>query len=80
MLNFTAMQIEDVELKNLCLIEIQKLLFSSGRSLKEFPCMPYPEYEDVNLYDNRLLIDELTYDRGKMSNLHVNLKNSLNPE
>lgn len=37
---FTDLHVDDNDLKNLCLIEIEKLMQVNGRSLKEFPCLP----------------------------------------
>ncbi|XP_031099477.1 uncharacterized protein LOC116003677 [Ipomoea triloba] len=53
----------DDEKKNLALIEIERLLQSYNKSLKDYPHMPLPNYDDAVLCDNRLLWDELDYDR-----------------
>ncbi|RYQ81514.1 hypothetical protein Ahy_Scaffold1g107423 [Arachis hypogaea] len=39
----TGLNMTDDELKNLCLIEIEKILNSNVRSLRDYQSMPYPE-------------------------------------
>ncbi|GAU48565.1 hypothetical protein TSUD_302440 [Trifolium subterraneum] len=46
-LNLPDLQIYDDELKNLCLIEIGKLLTLNGRTLSDYKCMPTPIVEDL---------------------------------
>ncbi|VFR01704.1 unnamed protein product [Cuscuta campestris] len=54
-------------LQNLYLIEIEKLLNSNGRSLKEFSGMPFPVNNPLNRFQNNFLVEELNYDREKLS-------------
>ncbi|MCH80586.1 ATP-dependent DNA helicase PIF1 [Trifolium medium] len=68
------------ELQNLCLIEIGKLLMSNGRSLDDYKSMPIPVYEDVNLFENKLIADELSYDRDELGVLHTTLLEKLTEE
>ncbi|XP_057790213.1 uncharacterized protein LOC131007083, partial [Salvia miltiorrhiza] len=51
------------EIKNCALIEIEKLLRSLGRSLRDFATMPFPTDDNFQINQNRLIIDELQYDR-----------------
>ena len=55
----------DHDLKNLCLIEIEKLLHYNGKCFKVFGSIPYPNVHDVRLYDNKLT-KELNYDSSKL--------------
>lgn len=64
----------------MCLIEIEKLLQSNGRSLKDFDCLPYPESSDLHLFENRFIVDELNYDRDEMSAKCTNLLNLMTDE
>lgn len=75
-----GLQLEDDELKNLCLIELEKLLQSNGRSLRDYSSMPFPIVSDVLDYQNRLIVDELSYDRDDMARTHCTLLESLTPE
>ncbi|XP_019165748.1 PREDICTED: ATP-dependent DNA helicase PIF1-like [Ipomoea nil] len=55
--------LSDDDKKNLCLIELEKLLQLYNKSLKDYPQMPLPNFDDAWLVDNRLLFEELAYDR-----------------
>lgn len=70
----------DQELKNLCLVELDKLLSMNGKSLKKFDGMPQPNHSDVFQFENRMLADEMNYDRDEQAELHHLLMNSLTAE
>ncbi|XP_057452636.1 uncharacterized protein LOC130744471 [Lotus japonicus] len=74
------LRIEDEELQNLCLIEIEKILQGNGRSLKEFPCLPYPKFSEIHTFENRFVADELNYNRDEMVKIHDELVSSLTSE
>ncbi|XP_072077909.1 uncharacterized protein [Arachis hypogaea] len=61
----------DDELKNHCLIEIEKILNSDTRSLRDYQSMPYPVMSDVRLFQNKLIEEELAYDTNELT--HINL-------
>ncbi|KAH1060734.1 hypothetical protein GYH30_004272 [Glycine max] len=46
----TELDIDDEQLKNLTLLEIEKLLHPNQKSLKDYPTMPYPEDEQKKIY------------------------------
>ena len=71
---FTDLSISRLELKNLCLIEVEKLLNSNGRSLKEFQSMPFPSDSPLSQFQNHFLAEELNYDKEQLS---VDLKKYL---
>ncbi|GAU22698.1 hypothetical protein TSUD_138210 [Trifolium subterraneum] len=79
-LNLPDLQISDDELKNLCLIEIGKFLTINGRTLSDYKCMPTPIVEDVNTFENKLIADELSYDRVELGALHASLVQKLTEE
>jgi hypothetical protein len=58
----TELLLTDEQLQNLTLLEIEKLLQSSRRSLKEFPSIPYPKGYILEQLGNRLIYDERNYD------------------
>ncbi|XP_057427107.1 uncharacterized protein LOC130720473 [Lotus japonicus] len=74
------LQMDDGMLKTLCLVELEKMLMSNGKSLKDFPTMPYPLSNEVPQYDNILLYNELRYDIGDMVKMHNDHVSSLNKE
>ncbi|XP_045831092.1 uncharacterized protein LOC123922418 [Trifolium pratense] len=79
-LNLPDLQISDDDLKNLCLIEIAKLLTENGRTLNDYPSMPTPVVEDVNTFHNKLIADELNYDKVQLAALHESLVQKLTEE
>ncbi|XP_004501122.1 uncharacterized protein, partial [Cicer arietinum] len=80
MLNNPGLQISDDELKNICLVELDKLLFMSGKSLKSFKTMPCPTHSNMNQFENRFLADELNYDKDELAATHISLLSSLTAE
>lgn len=78
--DIAGLQIDDSQLKNMCLCELEKLLLKNGRSLKEFESMPYPSQIDVSNFDNRFLVDELSYDREQMTAMHQSLMKNMTVE
>ncbi|GAU10652.1 hypothetical protein TSUD_421210, partial [Trifolium subterraneum] len=79
-LNLPDLQLTDDELQNLCLIEIQKLLMRNGRKLSDYKTMPEPIYEDVNSFENKLIADELSYNRVDLAAIHKTLLQQLTEE
>ncbi|XP_042029804.1 uncharacterized protein LOC121776687 [Salvia splendens] len=57
----------DDEIQNLGLLEIEKLLVNGRRTLHEFRSMPYPRTQSLESSNNRLITDELCYDREALS-------------
>lgn len=51
------------ELQAFALVEIQIILESNNKSLSEFSCMPQPDMSLVMSTQNRLIFDELNYDK-----------------
>ncbi|QHN94166.1 PIF1-like helicase [Arachis hypogaea] len=61
----------DDELKNLFLIEIEKIFSSNTRSLRDYQSIPYLKMSDVRLFQNKLIEEELVYDTNELT--HTNL-------
>ncbi|KAL6580529.1 hypothetical protein OROMI_008553 [Orobanche minor] len=68
------------QVKNLCLREIEHVMQRRGRSLREYPSMPYPEHVDVVCFGNQLISDELSYDRDLLTVEHNKYLGMLNHE
>ncbi|XP_019158425.1 PREDICTED: uncharacterized protein LOC109155147 [Ipomoea nil] len=66
--------------KNFGLMEIEKLLQVYNKSLKDFAPMPLPNLADVSLLSNRLLLEELSYDREAMAKESEMLTSQLTDE
>ncbi|XP_057443768.1 uncharacterized protein LOC130735914 [Lotus japonicus] len=68
---------DDQKKKNLTLAEIEKLLQNNGRSLHDFASMPYPLDIVVEDTNQRLIIEELNYDRKEMRKYLVQCLSSI---
>ncbi|OIT22265.1 putative diphthine methyl ester synthase [Nicotiana attenuata] len=71
----------DDELKNRCLQKLEKVLKSCGRSFHDFPTMPRPLYNEEEVDQaNRLIHDELRYNRRSLLEEHQQLLMNLTIE
>lgn len=61
-------------------VEIEILLNSIGKSLKNFPCIPMPPSQYFSRSQNRLIFEERSYDIDEMKQLHEKLVSQLNEE
>ena len=75
-----GLQIADPQLHKLCLIEIEILLVSNGRSLKEFVSLPQPAMSNTSFFQNTFIVDELNYDKEDMGRQYASMLESLNTE
>ncbi|XP_024010218.1 uncharacterized protein LOC112085256 [Eutrema salsugineum] len=58
-----AASLSQEQVKDFALVEIELLLRVSGRTLKEFTLMPFPEDITLESHDNPLIRDERNYNR-----------------
>ncbi|XP_042027196.1 uncharacterized protein LOC121774371 [Salvia splendens] len=66
-----SLMLDDEEIQNFALAEIEKLLLNFGKSLRDFQGMPYPRSEYFESFDNKLISDELCYDRESLGREHL---------
>ncbi|XP_019246292.1 PREDICTED: uncharacterized protein LOC109225939 [Nicotiana attenuata] len=77
----TNPELTDDELKNRCLQKLEKVLKSCGRSFQDFPTMPGPLYNEEEVdHSNRLIHDELCYNRRSLLEEHQQLLMNLTAE
>ena len=62
-----GLQIQTAELQKLCLLKIEEMLMSNGRSLKDYPSLPQLDLSDVHTFNNRFIVDELQYNKQDMA-------------
>ncbi|XP_061349748.1 uncharacterized protein LOC133294987 [Gastrolobium bilobum] len=67
-------------IKSITLKEIDKVLQSNGKCLSDYPSMPRINSETLLDMQNRLVLDELMYDRFALEEEHKRLINSLTDE
>ncbi|XP_031120423.1 ATP-dependent DNA helicase PIF1-like [Ipomoea triloba] len=72
--------LSDDEKKNLGLLELDRLLQMYNKCLKDYPDMPIPNYDDSLFSNNRLLFDELNYDRQAMTEEYETMEKQLTDE
>ncbi|XP_071728100.1 ATP-dependent DNA helicase PIF1-like [Rutidosis leptorrhynchoides] len=76
----TGLTMQQKDIDNHTLYEIETLLRNQGSTLKKFSGMPYPSSDFVIDTTNKLIHDELRYDRVALKFEHDNLVNSLNAD
>ena len=79
-LKFPTLQLTASQKKAYTLMEIEKLMRQSGRSLREYPEIQLPSTDNIELLGNRLINEELNYDRDSLRSEHLTIMNNLNPE
>ncbi|XP_020968552.1 uncharacterized protein LOC107620094 isoform X1 [Arachis ipaensis] len=71
----------DEELKDLTLIEIEQILNSNAKSLRNYPTMPFPSGETDHLRTrNKMIFDELNYYRVELQRQHIQCLSKLTIE
>ncbi|XP_031116655.1 ATP-dependent DNA helicase PIF1-like [Ipomoea triloba] len=52
------------------LVEVEKLLSMWNQSLKDYPHMPIPDWSQIETLQNRLILEELSYDLDQLRKKH----------
>lgn len=68
------------ELKNLTLMEIELMLQGNNKGLKDFPNMPQENMSLISTTHNRLIYNELNYDRQSLHLEHQTLTSTMTEE
>ncbi|XP_048493630.1 uncharacterized protein LOC125494106 [Beta vulgaris subsp. vulgaris] len=63
---FAALRLSDEQLKNFALADIEAKLQSNGSTLRKFTGMPFPNDLIVSDGQNKLIMDELSYDQEQL--------------
>jgi Cdc6-like AAA superfamily ATPase len=79
-LRYEDLHLSDLQLQEYALCDIERLLNKNARSLREFETMPYPNTLLLSQSNNRLLQEELDYDRILLADEHMKLLSDLNYE
>ncbi|XP_075481272.1 uncharacterized protein LOC142521983 [Primulina tabacum] len=80
LLQHQELELNEDEIRSYALVDIEKLLQSYGKSLREFQSMPYPSDQYFQFSPNKLIYDELRFDRRSLSQQHDKFINNLNSE
>ncbi|RYR68484.1 hypothetical protein Ahy_A03g014979 isoform A [Arachis hypogaea] len=68
--NLQNLTMSQDELQTFCLLEIEKLLQSNGKSLRNYDGMPVPNDSLVSQFSNLMLLRELQYDTVSLTREH----------
>jgi hypothetical protein len=79
-LRYDDLHLSDSQLQEYALCDIERFLNKNARSLREFETMPYPNTLLLSQSNNRLLQEELDYDRIFLADEHMKLLSDLNYE
>ncbi|XP_019162491.1 PREDICTED: uncharacterized protein LOC109158985 [Ipomoea nil] len=72
--------LNDSQKKNYALFEMEKLLNAWNKSLADYPPMPMPDQNGDLFQGNRLLFEEMSYDREALRHEHDSLVQKLTEE
>ncbi|CAH9134654.1 unnamed protein product [Cuscuta epithymum] len=72
--------LSDEQLEKLALAELEKLLRGRGKSLRDYPPMPTVTMDSLLSSNDRMIYEELSYDRIAMTEEHATLVGSLTDE
>ncbi|XP_075106440.1 uncharacterized protein LOC107808779 isoform X1 [Nicotiana tabacum] len=79
--DYEEAELPNDELKNRCLQKLENLLKGCGRTLYDFPTMPTPVFNEEKVDNtNRLICEELRYNRCSLSKEHEQLLVKLTSE
>ncbi|RYR48505.1 hypothetical protein Ahy_A07g034527 [Arachis hypogaea] len=65
-MNMRELTMSDDEIKQLCLMDIDKILRSYGKTLKDYPPMPFATEIDSSLLTERVIREELNFNRDDL--------------
>lgn len=74
------MHLTETDLQNYILMEIEKILLQSDKSLKDFEDMPSPNHNILKAMRNSLIAEERKYNVSEEDDKHQRLLQSLNEE
>ncbi|CAA0843023.1 Unknown protein, partial [Striga hermonthica] len=74
------LRLTEEQIKNLDLAEIENLLRRHGTTLREYETMPFPDMDNIYSSSDRLILDELNYDRKALAVEHEMLLNKMTAE
>ncbi|XP_057734869.1 uncharacterized protein LOC130950391 [Arachis stenosperma] len=70
----------DDEIKQLCLVDIDKILHSYGKTLKDYPPMPLATEVDSSLLSERVIREELNFNRDDLKKNASDMLANATPE
>jgi hypothetical protein len=77
-LNFPTLPLTDEQKKAYALLEIEKLMWQTGRSMKDYLQIEMPNSDLLGEIGNRLINKEMNYDKDSQREEHEKIYNNLN--
>ena len=71
-LHLKDLQLTDKQIEAYSLLEIENMLIKQGRSLRDIQGMPLPDNTLMRNVENRLINEELDYDKGELKKCTTN--------
>ena len=62
------------------LLEIEKLLRLAGKTLKDYPKIEQPDYAELQQLGNRLVNEEMNYDKNALMEEYLRIEANLNSD
>jgi hypothetical protein len=79
-LQYEELRLSNEQIQNYTLEEIENNMVRNGRSLKEFEMMPHPDMMRLRESNNRLIVEELNYDKLGEAEEHARIVQGLNTD
>ena len=79
-LNYPTLRLTEQQKKDHALVEIEKLMRETGRTLKEYPGIELPDSAGLKELGNRLLNEEMNYNKQDQKDEHQRILRNLNSE
>ncbi|XP_039690573.1 uncharacterized protein [Medicago truncatula] len=76
----SRLELNDEQIQSYCLIEIDKILVRAGSYLSDFDGMPLPNSESFEATENRLIVEELSYNVDDLKKEHERCHPLLNEQ
>jgi hypothetical protein len=67
-------------MKAYALLEIEKLMRQAGKSMKDYPQIEMPSADELGEIGNRLINEEMNYDKDTQRDDHQRIYNNLNDD
>jgi hypothetical protein len=79
-IDFPTLKLTESQMRAYALIEIEKLMRQAGKILKDYPQIELPSVDELEEIGNRLINEELNYDKDKQKEEHQTIYNNLNSD
>jgi hypothetical protein len=77
-LDSPMLKLTESQMRAYALIEIEKLMRQAGKTMKDYPQIELPSADELREIDNRLINEELNYDKDKHKEEHQTIYSNLN--